>query len=244
MNALQSIGLLVAQVSTPTPTPTSTRLSVELVDQPDAWWRAFVVPASTLIAALVGGIGGVMLGGRINRTTMEGIESTRAEREERLDAARAEREERLDAARADREERLDTARAERTLAGERRQALGSVRLLMDDLRSAVLNYQHERDKTGDNPLLPETMDTTIQLRPEDKQSIAIWSTDEAWRLISLTLMHVEADNLLREQHRRAMRAHPDRFDADAYRREAAENHDRTNRTLELLADLADRLGSG
>lgn len=48
---------------------------------------------ATLVAALAGGIGGVIIGAKRSRSTLEALEETRGRREEELEARRAAREE-------------------------------------------------------------------------------------------------------------------------------------------------------
>jgi hypothetical protein len=209
--------LLFAQ-ATPTPTPQS--VEVTLLDEGKAWWEDFVVPAVTLVAALVGGIGGVVIGGRMNRETMRTLEAERAEREALLESDRAKRADRQDAAHAEREERLDAARAERELAAERRLALGSLRLVMDAFEGAASNLEMERDSKGSDPLLAASIDTQLHVRPEDKHAIAIWVSDDIWRHISHILKRIELLNVRRAQTRHLADV-GGQFDADDYRADAA-----------------------
>jgi hypothetical protein len=184
-------------------------------------------PGRDFDCALVGGIGGVVLGGRMNRRTMQAVESARAEREEALDVARAAR-----------EERLDAARAKRTLASERRQALGAVRVMANELREAVRAYEQERDDPSETPFVDKQFAPSIQLRPEDRHAIAAWSSDELWGLLSVVLLHINADNIIRESHRDRVRRGVGAFDADAYRQEAGENAKRTQVAITELVGLA------
>lgn len=170
-------------------------VDVRLLDDGKEWWRDFVVPTATLIAALVGGLGGVLIGGKMNRTTLSKLEGERAERESALEDARAARE----------------------LAGHRRQALGAMRVLMAEFERVKTRIEQERDRPGEE-LLPEVMDKPLRIRPEELHALAIWLPDEAWTGIALNLDMLEENHLNRSVIREFM-ALGGTPDLDAYRSE-------------------------
>ena len=170
MSALYSFISLLAQVATPTPTP----LSVEIIESQKEWWQqSWVVPAATLAAALVGGIGGVVIGGRMNRHTMITLENERAQR----DAAR------------------DEAKAKRELAAERRIALASLRLILETVETA--RQQRALEAESGWVHLSEDHEIIPTLRPEDKHAVAAWVLDEDWSAITAGLAHIDGVRLSR-----------------------------------------------
>ena len=208
----------LAQAQVPKSTPTPDALNVTLVDEGKGSFRDFVVPITTLVAALVGGIGGVFIGGRMNRATMRTLEAERAEREDRLDAAKARRDE----------------------AAERRLARGSLRLVVDQFAIAASNLAIERDKAGDNPLFPESIDARAHVRAEDKHAIAMWVSDDIWRLISLILERIELHNVQRALSRKVLDAGRT-IDADEYSADAGESVTAIKRAISRLEPELRRL---
>jgi hypothetical protein len=200
----------------------------------------------------------------MNRNTMKGLEADRAEREAELEARRAEREAKLEteraerqakieedraerqaqieADRAEREARLESLKAARDEAAQRRLALGSLKLLKDELEDAQSNLQLEQNSSGGNPLVASRVDTQLHVRPEDKHAIATWVSDIAWRVISLTLVQVELVDALRAQARERLDAQEE-IDADDYRSTAAVAFNRVKKTLGIIDSEIKRLGS-
>ena len=186
MSVLHELTLLLDQAQAASPTQASTPEAVEvtLVDAGKAWWKDYAVPAATLLAAGVGGIGGVLLGGRMNRTTMNAVERDRAHREDLRDAAKAERD----------------------LIADRRVALGSLRLLMDQLQRAASRLEQESSWEEIDLWAIPSIDTEMRFRPEDEHAIAIWVSDDIWRAISKSLDRVERANAYRARlHERLVR---------------------------------------
>lgn len=201
-------------------------VEVRLVDEGKAGWEKFVVPAVTLVAALVGGIGGVVIGGRMNRTTMNKLESDRAKREKKLEDERA-----------DRETRLEEAKANRELASERRMALGSSRLLVRQCKWLRAELRYELATIG----LSEATSTSsfgrsrmeIDLRLEDKHAIAMWVSDDAWNSIAMALEGVEEINRTRASVREALDSGQE-IDLSNHRDAVSSTSDRIDRMLEAL----------
>ena len=156
--------------------------------------KDYVVPAATLAAALVGGVGGVVIGGRMNRATMRALENERAAREDVRDKEHADREDARDAAQQQRAQ-------ERELAAERRLAVASLHLLMDEFARAKSHLDFERQTSGGDPMLPEHMDEQMHLLPEDKRIIALWVSDDTWWKISKTLQRIEVRSIRRAMSR-------------------------------------------
>ena len=220
MRALYEFTLLLAQAQAATPTPTPDAVAVTLVDEGKEWWEPYVVPTATLVAALVVGGGGVLLGGTMNRNTMVAVEADRADREDKRAAAKAERD----------------------LVAERRVALGSLRLLMDQLHRANSLLGREIDAEGDDPLIAPSIDTEIRFRPEDEHAIAMWVSDDVWRMISKALDQVGRMNANRARGQQRI----DRgewFDAEVYRTLARVAVKRVSATLERLEPELRRLAS-
>jgi hypothetical protein len=258
----EAVALLFAQAQTATPNPTPDPLHVTLVDEGKAWWRDFVVPVATLTAALVGGIGGVVIGGRMNRTTMTKLEADRAEvedrlekgreeretrlekgreaRETRLEKGREERETRLDTAKAERERRLDETRAARSLAADRRLAIGSLRLLNQELARVRAVLRNERDAESDDPTAPAVLEATVRLRPEDKHAIATWIPSDDWPGVSETLEWVDA-MAARRVHYRSVVDRAKKTDADTYRAVAGAAFESVSATVETIRRVIERL---
>jgi hypothetical protein len=203
---LHDVALLVAQA---TPTPTPDPLNVHLVDEGKEWWKDWIVPVTTLAAAFGGGIGGVVIGGRMNRTTLRTLETERSGREDARDVAHA-----------GREDKREEAKAERELAAERRLALGSLRLAIDDISLAISDLDHEAERQGDNPVMDPDTESPSRVRPEDKHAIAMWMSDRTWTALARTLARVEARSGRRHEAREQIAK--GRLTADDYRAEAAQ----------------------
>lgn len=100
----------------------------------------------------------------------------------------------------------------------------------------------ERDSAEANPLIAESIDADVHVRPEDKHAIAVWVSDNNWSLISLTLEQVELVKALRSQLRRILGSDGD-IDADGYRSTVATAINRIDETLEIIDAESHRLGS-
>ncbi len=99
MGVLDQTVLLLAQTAPPD------AVDVRILEDSSAWEK-FLPALGPLVGALVGGIGGVVIGGRMQRTTMERVEADRHDREDERERQRAERERNLE---NEREERADRA---------------------------------------------------------------------------------------------------------------------------------------
>ena len=170
MATLLDVAALLAQVQTPTPSPTPAPLSVELIGGGTPWWQPFVVPLATLVAAL----GGVIIGGKINRDTIKSLEQERATRED----AR------------------DEDKRGRDAAAERRLAVASLRLVREQMETAASNREVESTVHGlsvvGSPVLPQGMEAPFDVRAEDKHVIASWVTRSAWSQISRGISSIES----------------------------------------------------
>ena len=218
MGVMGEMMLLFAQAQNAAPTQTPDAVEITLVDEGKAWWKDYVVPAATLAAALIGGWGGVVIGGRMNCTTFRTLETERADREDKRDAAKASRE----------------------LVAERRLAVGSLRLLIDRLQYAASLLDTESKTGGDDPLVAPTIDTALDVRSEDKHAIAMWVSDEIWSTTSKMLNVIALSNL----NRVAKRATLDRgeeINAEAYRATARSEVRQIHKLIGTLTDQLRRL---
>jgi hypothetical protein len=210
--------LLLAQAATPTPD----EIGIRVLDdgRGDLGLRDLIVPLGTLGAALVGGLGGVLIGGRMNRTTLSTLEGERAVREAEREQERAEREDRLDQRRAEREQALADVRHQRDEALRRRQALGALRLLAVELERVRSHVDVEVGLVDDleesiysDPLIVEGEREEVVIQPEHLMQIAMWVSAGNWRRITWALDQIE--NMARE--RADARSGADAKDAEGWK---------------------------
>lgn len=135
--------------------------------------RDVLVPAGTLIAAVVG----VVIGGFINRATLTSLDAERLTREDGREKARAEREDRMDERRAQRERDLEDERQYKADCADKRRAIGSVRLacryLIDVRRLAEIALR----RTDGRYLLTRERSP---IGPDDEHLLASWLGRPAW----------------------------------------------------------------
>ena len=144
------------------------------------------MPAGTLIAAVVG----VVIGGLINRATLTNLDDKRLEKEDAREASRSLRE--VD---------LFRARAKHELEGERRRALGSMRVLASALERAAILLEAEGPLDHASPLSPKGMDARLQIRPEDLHNVAMWLPSGKWSVLALRLEMLHSVNARRSATR-------------------------------------------
>jgi hypothetical protein len=202
--------------------PTPDAIRVTLTDPAKEWWEPFVVPTATLIAALVGGIGGVLIGGRMNRATLTALEDARELREDRIDAIRAER-----------EHRLDETRANRERIGEQRRALGALVLFEEHLLMWAAALRNE-SRPGRGPLAA-LMDLPDRVRPEDQHAAAMWVSTDAWVRMAAAFQAIEITKLVRAQLIQR-RAEGGEVDGERYREHVNNAAETVTRTLALIDD--------
>jgi hypothetical protein len=140
-------------------------------------WSVLVAPVGTLVAALAGGWGGVLIGGRMNRSTLTRLEDERAEREDRREDRRARRDDAVDQARADRERGLEADRERRSIHAEQRRAVGAMRVAangFDAARNTLSITLRSRR------VFAEVLAITPAPPPADLQLMATWMSPAAW----------------------------------------------------------------
>jgi hypothetical protein len=166
-------------------------VNVRIVDNGDNGfdWSKVITPSATLLAALVGGLGGVVIGGKMNRSTLKTLEDERAQRESAHERDRAEREDKLDQARADRDRELELARERRAINAEKRQALGAIRYVLSELERLRIGFSTSVERAEWWPIAwkPRASQTT-----EQSHLLATWLRHLAWTDLALTLYWIES----------------------------------------------------
>jgi hypothetical protein len=175
MPALHEL-ILFAQAATPTPD----EIGIRVLDdgRGDIGWRDVVIP----LGALVAGIGGVLFGGLIQH---------------RLEKKRGDREDSLDEKKAQRERNLEDTRATHEFRARRRQALGSLRVVLSELQRMRSIAEWEADQAAqgqDYPIVQSSERGYVLTRPEDMHNIASWVDDDTWSSIAIVVEHVEMVN--------------------------------------------------
>lgn len=201
-------------------------------------WTDLITPAGTLLGALAGGIGGVFIGSRMNRRTLNTLEDQRLKREDAREMARATTQEGFDVARSVRERELEDLRHEHTVGGERRQALGALRVVMAALRRAQTRFEFEADPPQ-GTLLGSSIDTELHLRDEELRAIAVWVPDHIWTKLSITIQATELLNVYRSGLRSSSASAT--LTTEDYRTKAATGAELLRSVLDDLAAFSDQM---
>ena len=156
-------------------------LHVELVGNDGLGLRDLLIP----IVAFIGGLLGIVLGGRINRATLTRLEDKRDTRERDLASQRVERE-------AD----LDRAQARREWETERRRALGAAKLLRHELTERSLMLQEARSA---DEWWPASQQAVFELPATEAPILAAWLSDAAWGYTVEALAYLASIDRIRQQ---------------------------------------------
>jgi hypothetical protein len=140
--------------------------------------RDVIAPLGTLVAALIGGLGGVTIGARMNRRTLTALEDERAGREDWFDVLRA-----------GRERELELERERRRIAGEQRQAAGSLRLCLQELERMLTMLALMANKQYWLPA--DRVPLTSRISAKDQGLVATWVSHGAWSRYVLCLAMAE-----------------------------------------------------
>ena len=134
--------------------------------------RELLLPGGAIIGALIAGVGGVLLGGKI---------------QDRIEDKRGEREDRLDERRADRERVLEDERQARTDHAAKRQAIGAARAAIGEFEGARIPM---KVTITFGRWWPGKVAPKPGLTPEQVHLLATWLSHGGWLSFYVTRLQL------------------------------------------------------